>query len=109
MATKQVKSNVAEPKNGRIAVLVTTEFRGVFFGWIDPAAINAENITLTECRNCIYWSADVKGFIGLAVTGPNKNCRVGPSVPEFLARKVTAVARCTFEAVKAWEGEPWKN
>ena len=49
------------------AVLVTTEHRGVFFGYAtDP---DGDTITLRACRNAIYWSADVRGFLGLAATG----------------------------------------
>lgn len=99
----------ADPVDGLVAVVVTTEYRGLFFGLADPAALNGDSIALKQCRNCVYWSSDVKGFLGLVTTGPSKRCRVGPAAPEFLAKKVTAVARCTAEAIKAWEAEPWSN
>ena len=64
--------------------------------------------TLTKARNCLYWSADVKGFMGLAVTGPSKFCKVGPAVPRITLQKVTSVVECEDVAVKAWEASPWQ-
>lgn len=87
-------------------VLVTTEHRGVFFGRLvgEPGP----TVKLTQARNCLYWSADVKGFMGLAATGPSKSCRVGPAVPYIVLNKVTAVVEVSADAVAAWEASPWK-
>jgi len=87
------------------AVLVTTTHRGVFFGYATD--IDGETIALRAGRNCLYWSADVKGFAGLAATGPNKSCRVGPAV-DIQLRNITSVSLVSDEAVKAWEAAPWK-
>ena len=88
------------------AVVVTTEHRGVFFGYaID---VDGEIIKLRAARNCIYWSADVRGFMGLAATGPNKNCKIGPSA-DISLRKITSVMECTSEATTAWENAPWSR
>jgi hypothetical protein len=85
------------------AVLVTTEFRGVFFGYVkDDENVPAE-ITLTGARNCIYWSADIGGFLGLSTKGPNKDCRIGPAVSAITLYKVTSVTDVEPAAVKAWE------
>lgn len=86
------------------AVVVTTAHRGVFFGYTtDP---NAEVVKLEKARLCLYWSRDVKGFMGLAATGPTKDCRIGPAVGIDL-RGVTSVLYATPEAVAAWEKAPW--
>ena len=98
MAAKK-KSNTKER-----AVLVTTAHRGVFFGYATDT--DGETITLRNARNCIYWSADVKGFLGLASSGPTKGCRIGPKA-DLAVRNVTAVATVTPEAVAAWEASPW--
>lgn len=58
------------------AVLVTTEFRGVFFGYMTEMPKDG-SVTLKRAQNCVYWSADVKGFLGLASTGPTKSCGDG--------------------------------
>ena len=82
-------------------VLVTTEFRGVFFGFaIDT---NGDTIKLRDARNCIYWSSDVGGFQGLAETGPSSGCRIGAKA-DIELRKITCVAACTDAAVAAWVG-----
>lgn len=87
-------------------VLVTTEHRGVFFGYLsgEPAK---EKITIEKARNCVYWSADVRGFIGLAETGPSAGCRVGRPAPKLTLFDITSVTECTPEAVARWESAPW--
>ena len=86
-------------------VLVTTAHRGVFFGYATD--IDGETIALTRARLCLYWSADVKGFMGLAATGPTASCRIGPAA-DIVLRNITGVASVTPEAVKAWEAAPWR-
>ena len=94
----------AEP----IPVLVTTEHRGVFFGYLAPGqGVQDGRITIQKARCCVYWSSDIKGFLGLASTGPSKSCRVGPAVMSLELCKVTAVAKCSPEATEAWEKSPW--
>lgn len=85
-------------------VLVTTEYRGVFFGYAQETS--GDSVALKRARNCVYWSRDVKGFLGLATTGPTKDCRIGPPADVDL-RKVTCVAEVTEDAAKAWEAAPW--
>ena len=91
----------------RIAVLVTTGHRGVFMGYVDPAKVDNDVLDLERARLCIYWSADVKGFLGLAAAGPTKNCKVGPKVPELALTDVTSVSKVTPEAQEQWEKAPW--
>lgn len=86
------------------AVLVTTEHRGVFFGYATKT--DGDVIDLKRARNCVYWSADVKGFLGLASSGPSKGCRIGPPA-DIQLRKITAVAEVTEAAKAAWETQPW--
>ena len=86
------------------AVLVTTEHRGVFFGYATETS--GDTIKLRAARNCIYWPATNKGFLGLASDGPHKGAKVGPPATLEL-RKITSVADCTEAAVKAWEAAPW--
>lgn len=85
------------------AVLVTTEFRGVFFGHIADDSKAPAELTITGARNCIYWTSDCGGFLGLAAAGPTKSCRIGKRVDELKLYKITSVTPVTDEAVKAWE------
>ena len=89
------------------SVLVTTESKGVFFGYLVAHDATAQTAVITQARNCLYWTSDVKGFLGLAVTGPSKSCRVGPAVPKLTLAKVTAIVETTEEAAKKWEDSPW--
>ena len=82
-------------------VLVTTEFRGVFFGYADDTS--GDNITLTNARNCIYWPSANGGFGGLASEGPAKGSRIGARVDKIDLRKITSVSEVADDAVKAWE------
>jgi hypothetical protein len=84
-------------------VLVTTEFRGVFFGYLKNGVRAPAEITLTGARNCIYWSADCGGFLGLAAKGPNGQCKIGARVPEITLYKVTSVTPVEPGAAKAWD------
>jgi hypothetical protein len=85
------------------AVLVTTEFRGVFFGYVKNNNNLPAEITLTDARNCIYWAASVGGFLGLASSGPDSNCKIGAQVQELTLYKITSVTPCTTEAAEKWE------
>ena len=85
------------------AVLVTTEYRGVFFGYLsDDQDEKASSLILIDCRNVIYWSGK-NGFLGLAVTGPDDNSTIGSRADRVLLHKVTSVADCYLAAVKAFK------
>ena len=82
-------------------VLITTEFRGVFFGYAEDTT--GENVTLTNARNCIYWPSENGGFAGLASEGPAKGARIGAKVSKIDLRKVTSVTEVTPAAAEKWE------
>lgn len=82
-------------------VLVTTEYRGVFFGYAEDTS--GDTIILNNCRNCIYWPATQGGFGGLASEGPAKGSRIGARVTKVELRKITSVAEVTNAAVEKWE------
>ena len=86
-------------------VLVTTAYRGVFFGYLKKD--EGDTVILQQARNCVSWSASLRGFLGLAVTGPSEHCRIGPAVEEIKLRGITSVTKCTDTARLAWEKEPW--
>lgn len=88
------------------AVVVTTQHRGVFFGYATD--VNGAIIKLRAARNCIYWSSDIRGFMGLAATGPNKSCKIGPAA-DISLRDITSVIECSPEATQAWEAAPWSR
>lgn len=87
------------------ALVVTTEHRGVFFGYGVPTKESV--ITLRDAQMCVYWSAEVKGVLGLSAVGPLKGSRVTPAAPSMTLQKVTAVMECTAEAEKVWKTQPW--
>lgn len=70
MATTKTKKPAKKTtRTKERAVLVTTAHRGVFFGYATKT--DGDTIKLRAARNCIYWHQSVRGFLGLASTGPN--------------------------------------
>ena len=106
--SKSVKKTTKKNTKPRMRpYLVTTAHRGVFFGWADD--IDGTTITLHKARNCIYWSADCRGFLGLANTGPTSGCRIGAPAEELQVRAVTSVALCSDAAAHAWGIALWSK
>lgn len=101
MATK--KTAKTNGSKGR-PVLVTTAHRGVFMGYAEKT--DGETIALKDARLCVYWSSDVKGFMGLAANGPTKGCKIGPPA-DITLRNITAVLEVKPDAEKAWLAQPW--
>lgn len=102
------KTNVAPPPTADKPVVVTTEHKGVFFGYVPTnEAVDVKTLKIERARMCVYWSYDVGGVVGLAAKGPSKSCKVGPAAPSITLQAVTAVMDATAEAAAAWEREPW--
>ena len=97
---------MAKTINRARAVVVTTAHRGVFFGYATDT--DGAQIVLTRARLCVYWSSNVKGFMGLASGGPTASCKIGPAA-DITLRSITAVIEATPNAVKAWEAAPWSR
>lgn len=94
-------------KSKAVACIITTDKRGVFMGYIDPARRLEKSIEAKDVRMVVYWSADVKGLFGLAATGPTKGCRITAPAPGCVLHGVTAVLDISPKAEKAFAGEPW--
>lgn len=86
------------------AVIATTAHKGVFFGYATETG--GSTIKLRAARLCVYWSADLRGFMGLASHGPNSNCKIGPAA-DIEIRDITSVVEVSPEAVQRWEKSPW--
>jgi hypothetical protein len=97
----------------KIPVLVYTDKRGVFFGWVSPTDLETNSwrtqLTLTDARMAVQWAKSVHGVLGLAANGPNSECRITPAVPSMTLVDLHGVTSCTPKAVKAWESEPWSD
>lgn len=107
MKSKKLENEMKD----KIPVLITTDStkRGVFMGFIDPKDADKETLEAYEVRMAVYWSADVKGVIGLAATGPTKSCRITAPAKKAVLKGVTAVLEITDQALVAWRKEPWKD
>lgn len=98
--------NKTENTNNNKALLVTTAHKGVFFGYGTPTT--ESTIRLERARMCVYWTVECRGVLGLAVTGPTANCKIGPAVPSIILREVTSITEVSDEAIAQWEKAPWK-
>lgn len=90
-------------------VVVTTSHRGVFFGELSEINADAKTCSLKDAQMCVYWSSDVRGFIGLAANGPTAGCRVSPSAPYQHLEGYTSITLCGDTAIAAWESAPWRS
>jgi hypothetical protein len=92
-------------------VVVTTDAtrRGVFAGLLVSGDIKTGLVKLESAQMCIYWSGAIHGVLGLAATGPNEECRIGPPVPQIELNGVTAILDATEAAQAAWERQPWQR
>jgi hypothetical protein len=98
---------VAKATKGK-AVVVTTAHRGVFFGYLENEEDGTtKTVVLADAQMCVYWTTEVQGVLGLAVSGPLKGSRVGPAVPRIVLQDVTAVIKATKEAEARWLERPW--
>lgn len=95
-------------KNMSRPVLVTTEHRGVFFGYADDIATAPTSIELSKMRNCIQWRG-LKGFLELTTEGPSSACRIGPAATKGTLFKITGIWDVEPKAVEAWEKAPWNK
>ena len=89
------------------SVLVTTKDRGVFFGYASDTS--GDVITLTNCRNCIYWPVANQGFLGLASMGPQLGAKIGAVAPSVELRGITSVSEVSEAAAKVWNEFQWKS
>jgi len=99
------QSDIPLPEGERY-VLVCTDKRGVFAGF--AAETDGDPINLRAGRMAVYWSAAMRGVVGLASMGPDGQCRIsGPADMEI--RGVTCVIEVSPAAREKWESAPWKS
>lgn len=92
----------------KIFAVVTTEYKGVFFGEVNAADVSKSTVRVEKAQMAVYWSSDCKGIMGLAAVGPTQGCKIGPVVPAITLQKVTAVMEASADAEKAWRAAPWR-
>lgn len=86
-----------------VPVIVTTEYKGVFFGYVATADMeNKALIRLDRAKCCIYWDRSIGGFLGLAAVGPNESCRIGNQAEHVVLHGITSVSLCSSEAESRW-------
>jgi len=90
---------------GAVPVLVSTDQRGVIFGYTKNPAYRP--IILTGSRMCLYWTKDVGGMWGLAEGGPTKGCKISARVEgDVMLEGVVSVLSVDPVAEKAWNSAP---
>ena len=90
---------MAAKKNVERPVIVTTEHRGVFFGYATDTS--GDTIKLKRARMAIYWNTK-RGLFELAEVGPNSGSKISARA-DIEVRKITSVMEVATEAVAKWE------
>jgi hypothetical protein len=85
-------------------VIICTEHRGVFFGFV-PADYSIEKsgpiVKMRAARMAIYWGT-TRGVIQLAETGPTGSSKISAAA-DIEVNKITAVFEVKEPALKVWE------
>ena len=93
--------------NNRVAVMITTDKRGVFMGYINEEDANNDPLIVENMHMCVHWSEATRGVIGLASHGPLEGSRITAAAPKALLKGITAVVHISPEAEKRWLDKPW--
>lgn len=93
---------MATAKKVERPVIVTTEHRGVFFGYATETT--GATIDLKRARMAIAFGT-TRGLMELAETGPNARSKISARA-DLAIRKVTAVFAVTEAAAAKWEAAP---
>ena len=83
-------------------VLITTEYRGAYFGELVEHDVVNRQCVLKNARMCLYWDQSTNGVDGLASKGPNGQCKIGSLAPKIWLPGLTSLVDATPEAVKRW-------
>jgi len=85
-------------------VMVTTEFRGVFAGYLAEGDrdVAARSIRLTDAMMAIAWGTS-DGIIQLVSDGPSEKSKISAVATEVEIEKVTAIFGATEAAEAAWK------
>ena len=82
-------------------VLITTEWRGVFAGYLERDDEDKRIVELSSARCAIDWMTK-GGFLELADVGPNQRSKVGNPATFAKIQGVTGIWQCTDVAREAW-------
>jgi hypothetical protein len=106
--TYVLQSDIPAPRpvDGERYVLICTDKRGVFAGFTTET--NCDPISLRAGRMVVYWSAAMRGVVGLASMGPDDQCRISEPADMEL-RGITCVIEISPAAQAKWEAAPWKS
>lgn len=89
------------------SILVTTSYRGVFYGEVpEDYDLTQRTMRLENAMFAIYW-ATKRGVAELASEGPNSKSKIGSSGTIEALHEITAVWSVSEKAVKAWKA--WEN
>jgi hypothetical protein len=86
--------------------VILTEFKEIFCGY--STDVSGDRIKLRNARQAIYYSAESKGLLGLAVNGPGSGSKIGPAA-NIEVRRVVNVIECSSAAAEVWEKAKWSN
>ena len=84
-------------------VLVTTQHRGVFAGFIaDDQDMNARSMPLKDAKMAIYWGT-TRGVMELCKEGPNGRSKISLPADIPVLHDITAIFDISPEASRNWQ------
>jgi hypothetical protein len=84
-------------------ILVTTEYRGVFYGLVpEDCDLSQRTLSLMGAR-CAIRFGTTRGVVQLAETGPTNKSKIGARADMLAVHGITGVWRVTPDAQKVWE------
>jgi hypothetical protein len=103
MAAKATKA-VVEKKVVIIARTPGGNWARILYGTLVAHDAAAGTATVKDARQCLYYSKETGGEIGLSAIGPQAGSRVSPkSVGNTEVAGVGIVSECAPAAITAWE------
>jgi len=101
---------ITTPRIGVRAYVGLAPNGAMYFGYAMPelAFDLTKPVLLERVRFLCMLSPNLRGWTDLAISGPDRQCRVSPSAAAGYFMLVSIV-ECQKKAAAAWEKEPWAN
>ncbi|MEM7133684.1 MAG: hypothetical protein AAF702_45740 [Chloroflexota bacterium] len=89
-------------------VMVTTQWRGVFAGFLVREDEDKRIVELREIRCAIDWETK-GGFLELTDVGPNEKSIIGNRALAAKLQGITGIFECSDKAKEAWQSHENKS
>lgn len=104
MAARRQQKATSAKKVVVFARAPNSNWARILYGVLKSVDTKAGTATLERTRQCLYYSKETGGEVGLAAIGPQAGSRLSPMAPgELVVFGVGQIAECSASAIAAWE------